>query len=69
MANAEPLGPLTACADYWYDCHSYVGETAVAAEAPCEPAMTQPQSEFGKQKQATIGQLQPARWESSERRP
>lgn len=29
MANAEPLGPLTACADYSYDCHSYVGENHI----------------------------------------
>ena len=29
MANAEPLGPLTACADYSYDSQSYVGENHI----------------------------------------
>ncbi|MFY9685486.1 MAG: NAD(P)/FAD-dependent oxidoreductase, partial [Pseudolabrys sp.] len=29
MADAEPLGPLTACADYSYDSHSYVGENHI----------------------------------------
>ena len=29
MANAEPLGPLTACADYSYDSTSYVGENHI----------------------------------------
>lgn len=29
MANAEPLGPLTACADYSYDSRSYVGESHI----------------------------------------
>jgi flavin-dependent dehydrogenase len=27
MTNAEPLGPLTACADYSYDSRSYVGDS------------------------------------------
>jgi flavin-dependent dehydrogenase len=29
MANAEPLGSLTACADYSYDSQSYVGENHI----------------------------------------
>jgi len=29
MAKAEPLGPLTACADYSYDSRSYVGESHI----------------------------------------
>jgi flavin-dependent dehydrogenase len=29
MVNAEPLGPLTACADYSYDSRSYVGENHI----------------------------------------
>jgi len=29
MAKAEPLGPLTACADYSYDSQSYVGENHI----------------------------------------
>ena len=29
MANAEPLGPLTACADYSYDSRSYVGDSHI----------------------------------------
>ena len=29
MANAEPLGPLAAGADYSYDSHSYVGENHI----------------------------------------
>jgi hypothetical protein len=29
MTSAEPLGPLTACADYSYDSHSYVGENHI----------------------------------------
>ena len=29
MAKAEPLGPLTACADYSYDSRSYVGDTHI----------------------------------------
>ena len=29
MANAEPLGPLTACADYSYDSQSYVGKNHI----------------------------------------
>lgn len=29
MAKAEPLGPLTACADYSYDSQSYVGDSHI----------------------------------------
>ena len=29
MANAEPLGPLTACADYSYNSRSYVGDSHI----------------------------------------
>jgi flavin-dependent dehydrogenase len=29
MTNAEPLGPLTACADYSYDSRSYVGDNHI----------------------------------------
>ncbi|HET9688101.1 MAG TPA: NAD(P)/FAD-dependent oxidoreductase [Pseudolabrys sp.] len=29
MTNAEPLGPLTACADYSYDSRSYVGDSHI----------------------------------------